>query len=893
MESGKTSRAVFTKPTYTLSSQEVLKTLQTSKEGLASESVEDRKRVYGTNEFEKKDPNPFYKRVFDQLKSPLIAVLVIALLITFVLGEYVDAIVICLALLVAVLLGLYQEERASKAFEVLVSSQKKFVFVIRDGKRHEVNVTDIVPGDIVVLQGGMWVPADLRIIEDKNLSINESALTGEWLAVEKSSESVDEKIALAARSSVAYMGTYVATGHGLGVVTHIAHATELGKLADELTSIENEKTPIQIQMSHVSKLMLWVILVLVVGIFVIGIIRGEELQEMLLTAIAIAVASIPEGLPAAVTIVLAVGMEAVLKKGGLVRNLLAAETLGSTTYILTDKTGTLTQGKMALHDVVYEGCNTGHKDRVCAWEEDEYAKELLDTALCATDAFYDECENSEKAMVSKGDPVERAILEAAYQFGITTQGSSARGSRVDYLAFESENRFAAGLALRGKQHKLCINGAPDLLLEKASKVFIEGKSVKMTSSVKARIEKIINTETASGKRLIAVAYANKKTDSIPEDPKDILTNITFGGVFVFSDPVRSEVGQAVRDVKSAGIKVRLVTGDNAQTALSIANEVGIAKEGEEVIVGSDIETMTDEELLKIVKTSHVFARVLPNQKMRLVKVLQRNQEIVAMTGDGINDAPALRKANIGVSVGSGTEVAKESSDLVLVKDSFATIRFAIEEGRRIVSNLRRIVGYLLSTSLAEVVLIGGAVIVGGPIPLAPAQILWANLIEEGFMSVAFAFEQGAKGAMKRKPRNVHKEGILNKTMIVFVSLISVIVGILLFAMYITMHLMEVPFETMRSLLFLAITVDSLFIAFSFRSLTVPVWRIPLFVNKYFIGSFLLNVALLFIVLSVPVFQNLLSYTPLEAKWFAVAIAYGATTMLATEVAKHFFFQRKS
>lgn len=867
---------------------EVLSVFGVSEHGLSESEVKNRRETYGPNQFHEMQSPGLWTHIFAQLRSPLSLVLVVAFLVTFSLGEFIDAGVIAFALLIAVVVGLLQEGKASRAFEKLSASQEKVAVVIRAGKQHEIKAADLVPGDVVVLQDGMQVPADVRIIKSKKLAINEAALTGEWMGVEKGIEPVALGAAFAERASMAWMGTFVASGNGKGIVVATGDNTALGELAQEVQTVTESLTPLQVEMARVSRIMLIIICVLVVCIFIVGLFQGLSFHDMLLTSIAIAVASVPEGLPAAVTIILAVGMEALLKKGGLVRNLLAAETLGSTTFVLTDKTGTLTQARMAvsglvLADVVY----SGESER---WEQDMVARDLFDTALCAANAYLDEDSQTGVTYI-RGDAVERAILESASLIAISPEGDTARGRRVDYLAFTSENRFAAGVTPYGNAFRLCVNGAPEFLLAAATGVRTNNGVEPLTEECRKSIERAITACTKEGKRLVAVGFKTVSYDDIPDDTEHVLDNLIFSGVVVLADPVRDGVSDAIAGVQSAGARVALVTGDNPETALSIARAVGIADADSIALTGSELEKMSDGEILDVLYNVSVFARVLPKQKMRLAQILQSNGEIVAMTGDGINDAAALRRANIGVSVGSGTAVAKEASDLVLVNDSFATIYAAIEEGRHIISNLRKIIGYLLSTSLSEVVLIGFALCLGAPPPILPAQILWANIIEEGLMSVAFAFERGEKGLMKRRPQDIHAEGILSRAMLQFIASVIFVLSALTITLYVIVLAQDLTLEQVRSTMFLAVAMDSLFIAFAFRSLTTPVWKISLKDNFFFIGSFVLSTMLLIGALMIPFGRTILSYEPLPFIDIALVVSFSIASLLVIEVAKWFFFER--
>lgn len=864
---------------------EVMTVLGVTDSGLSEEEAKRRQKRHGLNSFSEQKTRSVLTAVIDQLRSPLTFVLVLAFVVTFALEEYLDAGVIALALFIAVFVGLLQEGKASRAFSHLAKSQTHNAIVWRDGKKHLIDASQVTVGDIVVLQSGSGVPADLRLIRAKQLTINEASLTGEWQAVDKGVKAVSVGTPFAEQSSMAWMGTFVAEGYGMGVVTAIGDQTSMGQLADSLSEVVEVKTPLQHEMEKISKIMLTIIIVLVVIIFAIGLWEGYRLHDMLLMSIAIAVASVPEGLPAAITIILAVGMEALLKRGGLVRNLLAAETLGSTTYVLTDKTGTLTKAKMAVAGaIVGDGSLVGGEALI----KNKNVEEMIAVSLCAIDAFVD-TENGKR--VYRGDSVEQAILKASYNYKQTEHSSVYRANRVDYLAFTSEQRFAAGLAEpKADKFLLCINGAPSLLLDSANSVFENGRVLSLTKERKEQIQTAIDTATAAGQRLVAVSSKEVDYEEIPSNQRHLISESTFLGVIILDDPVREGVDKAIAGVQAAGAKVILITGDNPATAFSIAKQVGIAGEGDSVLTGTDLEKLSDEELMLALENVHVYARVLPKQKLLIASLLQQKGEIVAMTGDGINDAPALRRANIGIAIGSGTEVAKESSDLVLVEDSFATIYAAIEEGRRIIANLRKIVGYLLSTSLSEVVLIGAALLTGAAIPILPAQILWANVIEEGLMSVAFAFEKGEPNAMKRRPQDIHEEGILSREMLWFIALVVTVLSMLTLTLYFYVRALDLPIETLRSIMFLSVAVDSLFMSFAFRSLSTPIWKIPLRNNWFFVGSFLLSLALLAAALTVPFFQYVLSYQPLELKYMVLVGTFSALSLVVIELAKWLYFR---
>lgn len=854
--------------------------------GLSDREVARRQEADGPNHFTEAPQPAMASRVLNQLKSPLALVLVAAFLLTLALGEYIDAAVICFALALAVGVGLLQEGRASRAFATLARSQSHPATVLRNGKRQEVLSETLVVGDIVYLEQGSRVPADLRILDAKALTVNEAVITGESRPVAKAVAPVPQGAPVALRSSMVYQGTFVVDGVAVGVVVAIGDETEMGRVAAAVQTVRDEQTPLQVEMHVLSQKLLVVIALLVIMIFVVGLVTGQPLGAMLLMAIAVAVASVPEGLPAAVTIVLAVGMEALLRSGGLVRNLLAAETLGSTTYVLTDKTGTLTTGEMTITGFMVADGEVVRSEDFLHYPDTHRAFEL---ALAASNAYKEAVLSTP---VLRGHAEERAVLAVAESLGITEAGGSYRARRIDFLPFTSVQRFAAGLVPGVEGAVLAVNGAPFVLLHSATHYYEAGRELPLTSAMRETLRQSIDTAAAAGRRLIAVGYKHVSYHRIPEQQKTLLEGLCLVGFLVIEDPVREGVRESIAGVMAAGARVVLITGDNPETALTVARSVGIAEADSVALSGHDLEMLTDEELRVALAEVSVFARVLPEQKLRIASVLSQAGEVVAMTGDGVNDAPALRRAHIGIALGSGTEVAKEASDLILMNNSFAIIYAAIEEGRRIVANIRKIVAYLLATSLSEVFLITIALVTAGPLPLLPAQILWGNIIEEGLMSVAFAFERGEKGAMRRRPRDVHEEGLVSRSMFGFMLIAVLVLGVLNVLLYLFVRSLGVADHVLQSVMFLSIAMDSLFIAFSFRSLSVPVWHISLRGNWFFFASFALSAGLLFIALSVPFMREVLSYTPLPAQFIALPVITSFIGLVVVECAKWFFFMRE-
>jgi len=875
-----------------LPSEEIAVVLETDfKKGLSKDIVLDRRSKYGKNIFKKAEEENLWQKILNQIKNPLSAVLIIAGLITIFLQEYVDTAVIFIAVFINVLIGTLQESRASKAFQKLNASQKHFTYVIRDGKKFYVPIEDLVRGDLVSIEAGDFIPADIRLIETKNFEVNESALTGEWFSVTKESGVIEGDKPLSEQFNMSWMGTLASAGSAMGVVVEIGSRTQIGGIAESLSMTEERRTPIQRNIRRLAKTLAYVVIFIVVGIFTLGVLRGEGLGEMLLISVAMAVSVIPEGLPAAVTVVLALGMEKILNKGGLVRNLLAAETLGSTTVILTDKTGTLTKGNMKLSSfytlsVIEESTNS---------EFDK--KELIKMAVLSSDAFTEEDEESSEIIV-RGRPLEKAIILAGLEAGVSLKDMEESDERLDFLPFDPENRFLVSLnTFAGtKQKRMYLSGSPEKLLENSDFVLMEGKSVKLQKEVRKEFEMVQEKWSKQGMRFLALAYKETNLKTLPK--KDAVTNeeymgLTFAGLLLFEDSIREDVPSAIKKAKEAGARVIMVTGDNKFTAQKIAEDVGITEPKSRILEGKDLESMNDKDLLEVLGQVKVFARILPSQKLRISKVLQKSGEVVAMTGDGINDAPALRGADIGIAVNSGTEVAKESSDIILLNNSFSVIVSAIEEGRRIMSNLRKIVGFLLSTSFGEVFVIAGALSLSLPLPILPAQILWINIMGEGFMNFAFAFEPKEKDLMKRNPRELSSKHLLSSEIKKMIFVIGLVTGLLAILVYLLFLRLGLPIEEIRTMVFAVLALDPIFFAFSFKNLRLPIWKIDLFSNKFLILSVLLSFILLFGVLSFEPLRNLLRLVPLSLKEIGFLMGVGIFNLFLIEVSKFFIFRGKN
>jgi Ca2+-transporting ATPase len=886
---------------HSLRSETVVEKLSIDTEcGLSEDAANGSRELHGSNALTERRQTGLLKRFFRQFKNPLILILLVAGAATLLLGEYTDSIVIFIALLVNVVIGTFQEERASKAFSILAKEQKTEATVIRDGSKRVISASEVVVGDVVELDAGMSVPADIRLIQENNLKINEAALTGEWMAVTKQTEKLSAETAVSERSNMAYKGTLVAAGEGRGVVVAVGDDTELGRIARELSVEDGKDTPIQQHMQQLAQFVSVISLVIVVLIFILGIARSQELIEMLLVAIAVAVSVVPEGLPAAVTVVLAIGMEKILDRGGLVKNLRAAETLGSTTTILTDKTGTLTEARMVVSDLI-------SLDRIKADQLEEVEGDgsvlsplqlhLLEGAVASSDAFVEY--GTDGGRVVRGRPIERALVQRGLEANFNKEEIDDR--RIDFLSFSSKNRFAVSLS-RAKEeedenNELFVSGAPETVLEYSSFIYDEGETTQIDKNMREHILQLQARKSAEGKRLIAIAFRPNASEEIEraqegEPAESQVSDLIFLGMISFSDPIRDDVPESIAQAKSAGVHVLMVTGDNPETAQYIARQAGIATDDTKPLTGTDLEGMSDGDILTAVRERTVFARVLPEQKLRLARLLRDQDEVVAMTGDGVNDAPALQAADIGVAVGSGTEVAKEAADLILLNDSFSIIVSAIEEGRRIIDNLKKIISHLLSASFGEVFLIAGALALALPLPVTPAQILWINIVEGGLLTFVFAFEPPAPDIMKRDPRAGRVKNLISTPIKWLIFASGTITGIAAFIIYIILSGTALPIEQIRTVMFVILTIDALLFTLSLKNFYKPLHKIDFTNNKVLFVSLALGFIALFGAILIPGLREFLGLATLSwGNWLLLA-GVGIFDLVVVEVAKYILFQRK-
>jgi P-type Ca2+ transporter type 2C len=844
--------------------------------GLSAQEA-DLRHQKGANALPKPKPSPWFVLVFRQLKNPIAFVLLAAAAITLAISHYTDALVIAAALFVNVIIGVFQEGRASRSFSALAKSEAAYAVVFRNGKRQEVPAETVVTGDIIVLTPGAKVPADARVLEAHGLEVQESALTGEWVPTEKMVEPVLEHTPLAERTNMVYSGTLVTSGSGMAVVVAIGNTTEFGAIADELANTRHTETPLQRDMKQVSHILLAVIGVVILVIVSLAIMRGLPSTEVLLIAIALAVASIPEGLPAAITVVLALGMERILKSGGLVRSLLGAETLGATSIILTDKTGTLTEGKMEAVGFITLGKTT-------ETIEGDTARRMLRAAILVSDGFTEEIDapsTGSDSIVVRGRPMDQAIIRAGLEAGLAEAQLRKEAPRVSQLAFSSVRRFAGVIVQEGKKANTYISGAPEVFLAHA----------KFPKNEREFYEDALGRAAMEGKRVLAVGRVPSTKLAFPreEELTGFIHGVELYGFIIFSDVIRKDATESIARIQGAGARVIMLTGDNPETARWFAKEVGIAQEGTRAVTGAEIANLNDSDLLLLLRTEQVFARVSPTDKLRIARVLTGAGEVVAMTGDGVNDAPALEAAAIGVALGSGTDVAKEAADIVLLTDSFSVITRAIEEGRRLRDNVKKLLAYMLATNFSELLVISVSLAAGLLLPLLPTQIMWANLIQGGLMNVALAFEPLYPSAMKRSPKHPDVAKIVSKDLLKLIGLVGLLSGGMLLLLQVVLLANNVPEDELRTVMFVALSIGALAGAYSLKSFGTPLWKLSPFGNPVLLVSFFVSIGMLMVALFVPVVASIVKTVPLSFADLSLLLLYGLSSIVVVESAKEIIF----
>ncbi|MFC1595200.1 cation-translocating P-type ATPase [Patescibacteria group bacterium] len=879
---------------HSLPQKEILFRFKTHPEqGLSDTEAEKRRKKYGSNILETKKKWRLFRIFFEQLKSPLVIVLIIAGIVSLVLKEFTDAIVIYLAVFINTVVGFIQEGKARKTFEKLRETIEKKALVIRDGLKKEITARELVPGDLVVLEAGTGVPADLRLITSKSLSVNEAALTGEWMPIEKMPGVFPVHVGIPKRKNMLFMGTTIEEGRGRAIVVSTSKNTELGKIAALVEEVLEPPTPFQRKIISLSRVLGMVIMISVIAIFILGLFREQDIAQMFLTSVAVAVATIPEGLPVVVTVVLAIGMERILRKKGLVKQLKGAETLGSTTVILTDKTGTLTEGKMDVsHLITAEDLlvrDSKFMKKIRAGNA-ENAMLLLTIGVASSSGFVENPEAPFEEWIIRGRAFDRAFLKAGLHANIIQKDVFKQLPRVDIFPFDSELRFSGSIHKKSqKKYMLYILGAPESILERSSKLKKSSKSIPLRNQETGRLVKTYEKIIAKGTRILGVASKELTEKEMMNLDIKTIKNMTLIGFIGFHDPIRKGVKEAIEDTKRAGIRTVMVTGDHKLTAKAVADELGIASG--EILDGEELELLKPVALQEKINKVSIFTRILPHQKSLIAAAFQKQDDVVAMTGDGVNDAPALKRADIGVALESGTEVAKEAADFILLDDSFKIIADAVKEGRVIFDNLRKSVTFLLASSFSSLILIAGTLILGFPLPILPAQILWTNLVEGGFLNFALVLEPGEKDVLATKPRK-RSASLFTREMKFIIFIIGIFTDLLLLSLFFILWYSHVSIDVIRTVMFGGLTIDSIFFIFALRSLRKPAWKMPFFRNPYLFFSTIFSFTLLMLAIYTPALRNLLSLTPIGFGYIMLILLLGFIDFILIEASKYYFILRK-
>ena len=846
---------------FTKSQNDVLKELNVDpKVGLTTDEVNARLQKYGQNKLKGKPKKTLLQLFIAQLQDMLIYVLIAAAVINLIVDikhGWTDALIIMAVVLINAVVGVVQESKAEKALEALQQMTTPKSLVRRNGEVIEVNSEDLVPGDILVIDAGRFIPADVRLIESANLQIEESALTGESVPSEKNADFItkDEKIPVGDKENMAFMSTMATYGRGEGVVVGTGMETEIGKIAKILDEDESTLTPLQIKLDELGKILGYIAMGICAVIFVVGIIQKRPILEMFMTSISLAVAAIPEGLVAIVAIVLAMGVNKMSKKNAIVRKLPAVETLGAVNIICSDKTGTLTQNKMTvvktytldnLRDIPSEGRNfVANKDET----------ELIRSFVLCSDASIDSGQDI-------GDPTEVALVVLGDRFNLEKNTLNAEYKRVSENPFDSDRKLMSTLNEEGDgKYRVHTKGAIDNILIRADKILLDGKIIELTEEMKEKILKVATEMSDDALRVLGVAF--KDVDTVI-DPEEMEKELVVVGIVGMIDPPRTEVKDSITEAKNAGITPIMITGDHKNTAVAIAKELGIATDISQSLTGAEIDELSDKEFSENIGKYRVFARVSPEHKVKIVRAFKEKGNIVSMTGDGVNDAPSLKFADIGVAMGiTGTDVSKGASDMILTDDNFTTIVHAIEEGRNIYNNIKKTIIFLLSCNLGEVICIFLSTLLNWDLPLVATQLLWVNLVTDTLPALALGIDPGDKDVMKRQPRNPKEsffsEGagmraVIGGTLVGLLTLIAFYIGINETGMIGNLGQLEAMAKAGdaaakhaltqgRTMAFIVLTVSQLFYSLTMRNSQKTIFEIGIFKNKYLIGSIIIGIVL--------------------------------------------------
>ena len=866
---------------YKKSKDEIVTELGTNLEnGLSKDEVLESREKHGGNSLTEKKQKSIVAMFFSQFKNFMVIILLAAAVISGVLGEWSDTVIILIVVLLNAVIGVVQENKAEKSLEALKSLSSPSAKVLRDGKKLEIESEELVPGDIMLLDAGDFVSADGILVESASLQIEESALTGESLPVDKQTAIPEgEDLPLGDRLNNVFTSSLVTNGRGKVIVTATGMNTEIGNIAEMLQNQEEMRTPLQEKLDQLGKMLGIGALAICTIIFAIGYFQGRPALEMFLVAVSLAVAAIPEGLPAIVTIVLSLGVQRMIKKNAIIRKLPAVETLGTASVICSDKTGTLTQNKMTVTKL-YTYNQLEDIDSVDVLEEDR--RLALKIGLLANDSSIEEVDGEKKQL---GDPTEIALVVSAENLGLLKKEHEQKMKRVEELPFDSDRKLMTTIHDDTDHFKIFTKGAVDVILNRCTKVRIGSEIKELTEGMKQEIKDVNEDMSKKALRVIALAYKEEKNIPTELTSEAVENNLIFVGMEGMIDPPREEAKVAVAKCKAAGIRPVMITGDHKITAMAIATQLGILDESGIAIEGSDVEKMTQEQLNENVEKYSVYARVSPEHKVRIVSAWQSRGKIVAMTGDGVNDAPALKKANIGCAMGiTGTDVSKQAADMILTDDNFATIVEAVEEGRSIFDNIKKSINFLLSCNLGEIVALLTTIVLGMPLPLLPIHILCVNLVTDSLPALALGVDPQEPGLMERKPRDP-KKSIFADGLWASIIFQGIIIGVVTLVAFNLGN--RTSIEEGRTMAFVTLTLAQLMHTFNVRSTDKSIFTVGLFTNKYLIGANLLSIFLVVILIVVPQLREIFKLTLISTEYALEVIGLSLMPIVLVEIRKVF------
>lgn len=877
---------------FNKSTEEILKELDVNfEQGLTSQEAAKRLEEYGPNKLAEKKRKSLLSMFMSQLQDTMIYILLAATVLSVIMGDYAEAVIILVVVLLNAVIGVFQENKAEQAMDALKKLTTPHAYVRRDGQVKEIGSEEIVPGDVVEIDAGRFIPADLRLLESSNLQIEESALTGESVPSEKDATFISDKenLPLGDRKNMAFMSTLATYGRGVGVVVANAVSSEIGKIAKILEEDNDEMTPLQKRLDHLGKMLGFIILGVAGLMLVVGLFQNRGFKDMLLLAISLAVAAIPEGLPAIVAIVLALGVTRMSKNNAIIKKLPSVETLGSVNIICSDKTGTLTQNKMTVvQSYTYENLHQLDAD-IDQVETDEDERMLVKSLVLCSDATA----NEEK---TTGDPTEVAFVVFGNRIGMTKEALNKEFPRVAEKPFDSDRKLMSTANKEGDKYVVHTKGAVDNLLKISNRVYLNDKVVPLTDEIREDFLKQAESMSDEALRVLGAAY--KFSDHIPTTD-EMESDLIFLGMVGMIDPPRLEVKDSIAIAREAGIRTIMITGDHKNTAVAIAKELGIANSIDQALTGPEIDQYSDEEFVKHINDWRVFARVSPEHKVKIVRAFKSHDNVVSMTGDGVNDAPSLKFADIGVAMGiTGTDVSKGAADMILTDDNFTTIVHAVEEGRNIYANIKKAVIFLLSCNLGEIIALFFAVLFGWPIPLLPTQILWINLVTDTLPAISLGMDPGDPDAMKKKPRSTRDSffsngagvrAVIGGTLIGVLTLTAFVWGLMERGIAFS-ELTSVPADHpdlvyARTMAFVVLAASQLFYALSMRNPIKSIFQIGLFSNKYLAGSIVIGILLQLVLIEVPFLANAFDVWALPANDWLIVIGFSLIPLAVNELIK--------